>query len=83
MNERGQLSLWPTDEHPLDNVHEHLVGEHPGDGLDDDDWFPPDPNYLAQFREPTTEADMVEMARILEEAVIEFLTECEAKEPPR
>jgi hypothetical protein len=44
---------------------------------DDDETFPPGPNYLSRFRAPMTEAEMAEAADDFEQAVIAWLREME------
>jgi hypothetical protein len=69
------MPLRPRDDQPLGDGQGQPAGNHGGDGLGDDDWFPPGPNYLAQFRKPMTEAEMDEMARALERAIVEVFGE--------
>lgn len=71
------MSFWPEDDQTRDDGHDQPDEHHLLVGLGDDDWRP-DPNFLAQFRQPVTEEQLDEMARALEQAIAEVFGEPDA-----
>lgn len=69
-----QSPMQPEDDQPLGNDLDRSAGDHQ---QDDEDWLLLDPNFLAQFRKPMTEAELDTAARELEQAIKAWLEETE------
>jgi hypothetical protein len=74
MSDFLQSPMQPEDNKLLGNDLDRPADEHQ---QDDEDWLLIDPNFLAQFRRPMTEAELDEAARKLEQAIKEWLEETE------